>query len=139
MHFMTRLALAIALIAVCAHPARAQSESAHRDGPNGLEGWTESLPVEGQGELPAVLVIARNHRLLRRIADGPFIWKWMFLPGGKQVAFETGPLHFSLSCELMTLSTGKVTAVVDCLHDLPVNAPDWVRRLENSQDFTANY
>lgn len=119
---------------VFAHTAVAQTRSPHRQGPHGLEGWTESYPVGGQGDLPEILVIARNKKIVRRISEGPFVWKWIFVENGKSVAFETGPLHFSLTCELMDLSSGQVTAAVDCFRGLPADAPRWAQLLEASND-----
>jgi len=51
------------------------------------------------------LVLARNGHRLRRIEGEPIIWKWMFWADGRQVAYETGPLHFGMSCVLADVKT----------------------------------
>lgn len=79
------------------------------------------------------LVLARNGRIVRRISDGPFIWRWIFIAGGKQVAYETGPLHFSMTCVLLDNQTGKRLADYDCFGALPADAPDWLKQLEASK------
>lgn len=115
----------------------AQTRSPHRRGPHGLEGWTLNEiveGVEGQGPLPVDLVLARNGRVIRRISDGPFIWKWIFLPSGRQVAYETGPLHFGLSCVLVDINSGKRVADYDCFHGIPDDAPRWLDLLENTSN-----
>jgi hypothetical protein len=87
------------------------TESKHRKGPHGLEGWTLSAPIEGiyggHEPLPFSLVIARNGRILHRFRSGPFVRNWIFWNDGKQVAYEAGPLHFSLSCVLADVATGR--------------------------------
>lgn len=113
----------------------AQTQPPHRRGPHGLEGWIRSEVVEGvegQGPLPVELILARHGHVIRRINDGPFIWRWIFLRDGKQVAYETGPLHFSLSCVLVDIASGKQLANYDCFHGLPNNAPRWLDLLENT-------
>jgi len=112
----------------------AQTQSPHRRGPHGLEGWTRSEVVEGvesQGPLPVELILARNGHVIRRITDGPFIWKFIFLPNGRQVAYETGSLHFNLSCVLVDIASGKQLADRDCYHGIPENAPRWLELLED--------
>lgn len=112
------------------------TESEHRNGPHGLEGWTLSAPVAGayDGEpIPFALVIAREGHVVRRIPGDPFVWQWIFLPDGRLVAYEAGPLHFSMSCVLFDLARGREVARVDCYHDLPSDSPDWVKALEAPQ------
>ncbi len=108
----------------------AQTQSPHRRGPHGLEGWTRSEDVEGQGMLPVELILARNGRMIRRINDGPFIWRWLFLHNGKQIGYETGPLHFSMTCVLVEVASGRQLATYDCFSELPQNAPRWVELME---------
>lgn len=79
------------------------------------------------------LVIARDRIILRRYKGDGFIWKWIFLHDGKQVAYESGPLHFSMTCVLADLRTGKEQATFDCFSEpLAPGAPDWVKQLEES-------
>lgn len=110
-------------------------QSAHRPGPNGLEGWTDNYPVVGRSKderYPMVLVIARDARVLQRIEGEPFVWKWIFWSGGREVAFEAGPFHSGLDCVLADSATGRRLATYDCFHGFPRNAPGWVKALEGS-------
>lgn len=111
------------------------TESEHRRGPNGYEGWTlnSALPEQPSERLPWMLVIARKGRVIRRIKGDPFVWNWIFWANGKQVAYESGPLHFGLSCMLADVKTGRVLESFDCFHGIPDNAPGWLRALENAQ------
>lgn len=72
------------------------TQSEKRSGPGGLEGWTLEgpLPDDPAQNYPFALVIARNGLVIRKIDGDPFVWKWMFLANGRQVAYESGPLHF---------------------------------------------
>lgn len=58
------------------------TESEHRTGPHGLEGWTLESPLPdsnyGDERFAFTLVLARNGHRLRRIEGDPIIWKWMF-------------------------------------------------------------
>jgi hypothetical protein len=110
-------------------------ESEHRHGPNGWEGWTLDYAIPGySGEkFPMTLVLAQHGRVVRRITDEPFIWRWIFVAGGRQVAYETGPLHFSMDCVLVDTGTGKKLADYDCYRELPAEAPGWVSQLEASK------
>ena len=116
-------------------PAEKPSETEHIQGPNGMEGWTEdwSIPGSGYGDekLPTTLVVARHGHILRIEGNG-FVWNWIFWADGRQVAYESGPLHFGLSCILYDLRRGREIRSIDCYHDLPPNAPDWVLKLEAS-------
>jgi hypothetical protein len=116
------------------NPAYHPVESEHVAGPHGLEGWTLDSPLpDGQydGErMPFTLVIARNGKVLRKIDGNAFIWHWIFWNGGQQVAYESGPLHFSLQCELYDLKTGRVLESVDCWQGIPDNSPAWLAALE---------
>ena len=110
--------------------------SVHRYGPNGWEGWTLNyvLPDIRPGDrLPMKLVLAHNGHIVRRIPGDLFISNWIFVAGGKQVAYETGPLHFAMTCVLLDTRTGKRLASYDCEYvELPVDAPDWLEQLEAS-------
>lgn len=114
--------------------------SPHVAGPNELEGWTLSVEVqEGLGPLPTSLVIARRGRVVRQIDGSPFVWKWKFESHGELVAFESGPLHFDMTCVLENIRTGKEIAVYDCYKELPQNAPAWVKELEAPNRASSNH
>lgn len=133
---MFRAAVVLMLALFARGVKDAAVESAHVAGPGGLEGWTESVvidEVKGQGPLPVALVIARHGKVVRRIEGSSFVWQWQFRPGGTEVAYETGPLHFSLRCVLADIRTGKELDSVDCFGDLPANAPAWVVELERKR------
>jgi hypothetical protein len=49
------------------------------------------------------------------------------------VAYETGPFHFGMTCVLADVKTGRRMGSVDCYHELPPDAPDWVQALEASK------
>jgi len=109
--------------------------SKHRAGPHGLEGWTLEGPIPDHpnDKFPFVLVIARNGREIRRIHGNAFIWRWMFVADGRQIAYESGPLHSSITCILADIETGREVEVYDCYRELPKDAPDWVEALEASK------
>jgi len=115
--------------------AEQQEESAHRQGPHQLEGWTlnSSIPDHPGEKFPFTLVLARRGHIIRRISGDPFVWNWLFWADGSQVAYESGPLHFSMSCVLADISTGRQLARYDCYTDLPADAPAWVKALEPFQ------
>jgi hypothetical protein len=132
---LRRFALSLPLLlAVAAHvSAQNPTESEHRKGPHGLEGWTLSRSLEGRstGDVyPYALIIARDGKIVRRIEGSPFLWKWQFWAEGKQIVYETGPLHFGLLCNLADLATGEERATVDCYHELAGAAPAWATALE---------
>ena len=106
--------------------------SAHRAGPGGLEGWTLDWPIPDHPDekFPTTLVIARKGRVVRKIDGTGFVWQWIFWNKGRQVAYESGPLHFGLQCNLADVATGKQLATFDCFHGIPENAPDWLKELE---------
>lgn len=132
------LALATIVAAQAAQPGDKPTPSAHRPGPNGLEGWTldSSVPGSGYGEerFAFTLVIAHHGRIIRRIAGEPIIWKWIFWADGRQVAYETGAFHFTDNCHLIRLSDGRRLASYDCYHDLPPSKPDWVKALNAADE-----
>jgi hypothetical protein len=111
------------------------TESEHVRGPNGLEGWTlnGSIPDRPNETFPFTLVIARNGHVIRKFEGGAFVWNWIFWADGNQVAYESGPLHFSLECILADVKTGKELSSYDCFHGIPDNAPDWLKALEHHQ------
>lgn len=116
------------------------AESAHRRGANGFEGWTISYPVVGGSsneKYPMMLVIARDGHVLHRISGEPFVWKWIFWAGGREVAYEAAPLHFSLECILANSATGRRLASYDCFHGIPEKAPSWLSALEDSRRLPA--
>ena len=118
-------------------PADRPVESEHIAGPQVLEGWTLKSPLPDDqnagARYPFTLVIARNGRVIRRIKGNAFIWNWTFLKDGRRIAYESGPLHFGLQCELYDLKTGRVLDSIDCFHGIPENAPAWLVALEGSR------
>jgi len=96
--------IAVGMIAIplAARSAEKPTESEHRRGPHGLEGWTLDAPVPDSGygdeRFAFTLVLARDGHVLNRIGGDPFIWKWLFWADGRQVAYETGPFHFGMTC-----------------------------------------
>jgi len=108
------------------------TESPHRNGPDGLEGWTlnYTIPERPGEQYPEVLVLARRGRIIRRIPGSPFVWNWIFWAGGRQIAYETGPLHFGMRCTLADIPTGRELASYDCFHELPADAPEWEKALQ---------
>jgi hypothetical protein len=134
------LAIAVPMLAQSARkPSGADkpTESEHRRGQHGLEGWTLNSPVPDSGygdeQFAFTLVVARDGRVLRRIAGEPFVWRWMFWADGWQVAYEAGPFHFSMTCVLTDVRTGRKISSFDCYHELPANAPNWVKALEAAE------
>jgi hypothetical protein len=113
------------------------TESVHTKGPHGLEGWTLESPVPessyGDERFGFTLVLARDGQILRRIKGDPIVWRWMFWEDGKQVAYETESFHFSMACVLADVETGRELGRVDCYHELPADAPDWVKALEGKK------
>lgn len=113
------------------------TESEHRQGPNGLEGWTLNWTLPdpspyGDEKFAFTLVLARNGHVIRKIEGDPIIWRWMFRADGQQVAYETGPLHFDMTCVLADIKSGRALSSYDCYHELPADAPEWVKTLEST-------
>ena len=140
---LRRISCLLALVVLGAHLAGTQQapedrpvESAHTAGPHGLEGWTLNSPLPGENNgdrYPFTLVIAQNGKVMRKInGSAAFIWRWIFWDDGRQIAYESGPLHFGMQCELYDLKTGKVLDSVDCWQGIPDNSPAWLVALENS-------
>ena len=132
--------LAILLFAVAASaqappPPKQPTQSELRAGPDGLEGWTlnYTIPDHPNERFPMTLVIGRKGHILRKIEGDGFVWNWIFWADGKQVAYESGPLHFGLVCILADVATEKQLASYDCFHGIPEHAPDWLKALENVQ------
>ena len=90
------------------------SESAHRAGPKGLEGWTVIYPSPDGHGYPTTLVIAQWGHVVRRIQGNPLVWKWMFWENGNQVAYQTGSLHFNMACGVVEIASGRQRASLDC-------------------------
>ena len=131
------LALAAVVAAQASEPTDKPTQSAHRSGPDGLEGWTLDAPVPDSGygdeRFAFTLVVARHGHIIRRISGQPIIWSWIFWADGRQVADETGPFHFSSSCFLIRLADGRKLESHDCYHDLPPAEPDWVKALDAAE------
>ena len=109
------------------------SESSHRAGPNGLEGWTVIYPSPDGRGYPTTLVIAQWGHVIRRIQGDPLVWKWMFLESGNQVAYQTGSLHFNMGCVLVDIASGRQLANLDCYRELAEDAPAWKKALQGAQ------
>ncbi len=133
------LLMASSLAAMARPQAKSQDEkpveSEHRQGPNGWEGWTllSSIPDDATQRYAFTLVLAHNGKVVRRFDGDPFVWEWIFWADGKQVAYESGPLHFGMNCILADIETGRQLGSVDCYHELPDNAPDWAVKLESAK------
>lgn len=109
----------------------------HRTAPGGIEGWTLNGPIDLDGyrddKFPFILVIARHGKVIHRLPGDGFIWQWAFLNDGQDVAWESGPLHFSATCYLYQIATWKELDEYDCYHNTPEPIPDWVIALESSR------
>lgn len=135
---LRRFALSLPLLlSVAAHvSAQDPTLSEHRKGPHRLEGWTLSRSLEGRstGDVyPYALIIARDGKIVRRLEGSPFVWNWIFWAGGKQIAYEAGPLHFGMLCTLADIATGRELASDDCFQGLPADAPEWEKALETAR------
>lgn len=127
--------LMVAAVAMAQTPQQIDqpTESEHHAGPHGLEGWTLSKPFSGAysaDPLPFEVVIARGVKVVRKIEGKPFVWRWIFWKDGREVAYEAGPLHWAMQCNLMDMATGRTLDSIDCFHELPKNAPAWAKTLE---------
>ena len=91
---------ATALSLPVARSADRETASEHRKGPNRMDGLTLNSPIpDHPGETFACkLVIAHNGRIVRRIDGDPLVWKWIYWDRGRPVAYEAGPMHFSMRC-----------------------------------------
>jgi hypothetical protein len=129
--------LALPLLILFARTSDRPTESPHRTGPAGLEGWTlnDTIPDHGEERFAFQLVVARKGHVVRRVGGHSLIWNWMFLPDGRRLAYEDGPLHFAMNCVLLDISSGKKIADYDCYHDpLGEAAPAWAKQLEKFSD-----
>lgn len=112
--------------------------SSHCQGPGGLEGWKllYRLPdspydsPDRAGRLALGIEVRRKGRFVRRIYGNPVIWDWYFVDE-RRVAFESGPLHFGMECDLVDVDSGKLVAHYNCYHHPPKDPPQWVQTLEN--------
>lgn len=110
-------------------------ESEHVAGPHGLEGWTLNGPIPddpSHENYPFTLVIARNGKVWRKIDGDAFVWRWIFWDDGRKVAYEAGPLHFGMSCNLYDLASGRILKSVDCWRGIPDHSPAWLEALESA-------
>ena len=105
-------------------------------------GWFLAYPWPDQNEvsqrwriIPATLVLARHGHVIRRIEADTTFWSWSFWNGGKQVAYQTGPMHGETECVLADVATGHQvkTWTGDC-RNAPDNAPDWVKAATDSDN-----
>ncbi len=80
--------------------------------------------------IPTELVIWRAGRILRRIHPGQAIFGWVFLNGGKEVAYHTAPLHGDeiYLCARLDLATGRQLESWS-INDRKKGTPDWVKLL----------
>ena len=128
--------IAVAIAFLLGTWSAAAGESEHIAGPKGLAGWKVTHVLENDDEVSETLVITRHGRLIRKFHGDPFIWRWMFRDDGKSIAFESGPLHFGMTCVLIDLASGKELDRLDCF-TYPDNPPAggwprWLTKLEGS-------
>ena len=86
--------------------------------------------------IPLSVVVFQNKRVLHTFDQGPIVWSWMFLEGGKQVAVVFGPTHGPEvgDYQLYDVKTGKLVSEVRGDRDtqsLGTDAPDWAKRLQD--------
>lgn len=118
-------------------PRNAVASSPHCQGPGALEGWTLLYPRSdavisgGPDRLPLALVVSRRGHVIRRIQGSSIIWTWFFV-NDENVAIETGPLHFGMECELVSINSGKIVADYNCYDHPPRDPPQWVSVLEGA-------
>ena len=129
-----RILLTLSLVALLAQTSATGTESPHRSGPHGLEGWTINYPIPNYDTMPRTLVIARNGRVLHRIDGRPLIFTWMFQENGAHVAYSTGPLHSVETCILVDTKSGKEVDDYNCFPEpLASTAPTWVKLLKQRE------
>lgn len=79
-------------------------------------GWLDMYPLPGADfnyPTPGPLVVLDQSKKLHYFRAGPqSIFEWCFVPGGAEVAYETGPLHFSDEADffLRRISDGRLLA-----------------------------
>ncbi len=97
-------------------------------------GWVLSYdspdPDRAWERLPSALVVARRGKVIRRW-NTFIIRKWAFWDGGREVAYNAGPMHGPSGCFLMSVKTGKEVASYaaregDC-GQAGEDAPEWVK------------
>jgi hypothetical protein len=117
-----------------AHTTGQPTESEHRHGPNGLEGWTLNYPFPDRPEdrYPRTLVISQHGRILHRFVGRHYIWSWIFWDNGRQGGYEDGPPHFVMRCVLADLKTALELANVDCFSGQSGTAPRWLKTLQEA-------
>lgn len=128
---------AAAIILAAATPLAAASRRLERiEGPHGLAGWHSLHRLENGNDVSETLTIARNGKVIRRIKGDPFVWRWLFRADGRGIAYETGPLHFSLACVLTDTDSGAELQRLDSFRypeaPPPGGWPDWVVDLQSS-------
>ena len=100
-------------------------------------GWTVNVQNWGTSySIPLSVVVFQGKHVLRTFDQGPMVWSWMFLEGGKQVAIVFGPTHGPEigDYQLYDVTTGKLMAEVwddEEMQSLKTDAPDWAKRLQN--------
>ncbi len=113
--------------------------SKHRSASNGLEGWTLNYIVPEHGDndhYPRTLVISRKGRIVRRIHCSAFIWRWTFLDGGKQIAYECSPFHFGEVYVLEDSVSGKQLESYEEPEQPETRRPDWMDDLDKAPDWS---
>jgi hypothetical protein len=132
---LTALSLPPQVQPPAAPTAEQPTESDHRHGPNGLEGWTLNYPFPDRPEdrYPRTLVLSRDGRILHRFVGQHYVWKWIFWANGRQIAYEDGPPHFAMRCILADVATARELANVDCFGELSANAPRWLKMLQEAK------
>lgn len=85
--------------------------------PNGkYVGWLDMYPLPGANfnyPVPGPLVVLDQSKKLHYFRAGPeSIFEWCFVPGVAEVAYESGPLHFSNAAAfyLRRISDGRLLA-----------------------------
>lgn len=129
------LNIAVAVVLFLGTQSAGAGESDRISGPDGLVGWKVNYLLDNKEVVSDALIIARNGKRIRKIHGDPLVWTWMFTEDGKSIAFESGPLHFSMACVLIDIASGMELARIDCFH-YPDKAPDggwpaWITKLED--------
>jgi len=79
-------------------------------------GWLDMYPLPGANfnyPIPETLVVLDQSKNLHYFRAGPqSIFEWCFVPGVAEVAYESGPLHFSNEADfyLRRISDGRLLA-----------------------------
>jgi len=82
--------------------------------------------------IPLKLVLYSGGRVRSLSGNELPVWRWCFLSGGKQVAFEQETVHGGLGVhyELRDVATGHLDATYEPDPDLAGNPPPWVVELD---------